>query len=645
MSFLFGSQYYRYPTPGPECWEKDIAKAKSLNLDFIQLRPQWRVHERREGIYEWDDIDRLFDICRKHGMKIVFKFMLETGPEWLFDKYHAFRKAPDGRILTPYSCGSYYVGGMIPCFDHPVVRERAQALVRDAVKRYGSSEELLFWHLWNEPRNRPYGECACEHSVRLYMEWLKERFHTIEEYNRSLGLAEGAFEEIKPPSDFANYTTVALWKEWGRSRVPERLRLVSRAIIELDDKRPLMTHVGMCSPLQDILNDGSDDWQNAKESDIYGCSFPHWAGEFNSFARLEREAAFTDKGWRRNYHIYSLQTDWMRALKRNFWVNEFYSNSWSNETPDFTAEDIRLRSWEAIGNGVRGLTLWQFKPEELCNESGICGIVGPDGSDTPRSLELSRITAFVKAHPDIFDNYVKDTGDIALVYDVESDMISRLEETEESNHSNAVTYRYKNSIKGWHGMLWRSGMNVDFIPSQAFERIQHYRAVVIPYMTRMTETQSEILIDYVDNGGTVFAEPCLGMRNGRNFLNYPLPPYGLKTLFPIRHGAPKKGVLGFRTLTTSIGKGKAVYFNHFPGERIYLDPAYPEKKTLALVKKTMSFRDWFSARGLVVVKKGKSLNKNVTFILNYENRKIQVQILWLKKNVTLGPREVKILWQ
>ena len=638
MGFLFGTQYYRYPTPSPEYWERDIEKARELGLDFIQLRPQWRVHERREGVYEWDDLDRLFGICREKGMKIIFKFLLETGPEWLFDRYRAFRVAPDGRVLTPYSNGSYYVGGMIPCFDHPVVRERAAAFVKEAVKRYAGAGHLIYWHLWNEPRNRPYGECACEHSVKLYREWLRERFKSVEKYNKRMGLSEGAFEEIKPPVNYANFSTTALWKEWCRGRVAERLRLVAAAIRAMDKKRPLMTHVGMCSLLQDILNDGSDDYQNAKETDVYGCSYVTWAGECLSFARLERDATFTDREWRRNVFIYSMQTDWLRGLKKDFWVNEFYANAWSMESPDFTAEDIRLRLYEAAGNGVQGVNLWQFRPEKLCNESGAFGLINPDGTDTPRSLEVRAFNDFRKAHPDLLEGYKKDKGDIAIVYDAESDMISRLEETDASNEGNRVSYRYKNSIKGWYGLLWRNRMNIDFIPSQEFERIREYRAVVLPYMTRMNEKQAGALKAYVSGGGVVFADPCPGMRDERNFLRDALPPFGLEELFKVRHGLPKLGKLGFKTPVNRYGKGIAVYFNRFPGER-------EEPGLAAFVKKTMGFRDFFRAPGLVAVKRGKSGGREVLFVLNYENRALTVDLPAWKRKIRMAKREAGVLWR
>ncbi|OGS35979.1 MAG: hypothetical protein A2293_06140 [Elusimicrobia bacterium RIFOXYB2_FULL_49_7] len=644
MSFLLGSQYYRYPTPEPHQWEEDILHAKKLGLDFLQLRPQWRVHERQEGCYEWDDTDKLFELCGRHGLKVIFKFLLETGPEWLFDRYQTFRIAPDGTKITPYADASFYVGGMIPCFDHPVVREKAIAFVREAVKRYRSADALLYWHAWNEPRNRPFSECACPHSVSLYRDWLKARFFTIENYNRAVGMAEGSFEELKPPIHYHHYTTVALWKEWARTRVAERLNFVVGAIRQEDPGHRILAHVGMCSPLQDILNDGSDDRLNAPEVDVYGCSYVHWTGDCRSFARLEGSASFAFPNWKKHYYIYSLQTDWIRSCKNEVWVNEFYSNDWSKESPDFTDEDIRFRLYEALANGINGINLWQFRPERYCSESGNCGIIEPNGSDNERSVEIRRFNEFRRAQGALLDSYQKSRGDAALIYDVDSDLISRLEETDEDNRNNTVLYRYKNSLKGWYSLFWRNRMNADILSSRDFDRLSDYPAVVLPYMTRLTEAHAETLKAYVKNGGVLFAEPCLGMRDNRNWLHETIPPFGLNELFGRSHTFPKAGKLPFKTQIKKSGKGKAVYFNDFPGERYYNGSSFPEAAFMSWFKKTMGFKEYFKAKGLVVVKRGESIGKEVIFILNYENKKVTATLCNRQKRVSLQSREVKVLW-
>ncbi|MBN1445337.1 MAG: beta-galactosidase, partial [Candidatus Omnitrophica bacterium] len=85
--FLLATQYYRAPTPLPEEWEEDIVNIKKIGFEAIQLRIQWRWNEKKEGIYNFDDIDRLFDLAEKTNLEVIIKFMLETAPEYIYRKY------------------------------------------------------------------------------------------------------------------------------------------------------------------------------------------------------------------------------------------------------------------------------------------------------------------------------------------------------------------------------------------------------------------------------------------------------------------------------------------------------------------------------------------------------------------------------
>ena len=73
-------QYYRQPTPLPEEWERDLKHIKRLGFTGVQLRPQWAWHEPKEGSFRWDDIDTLMDLTAESGLKVLFKFVLESAP-------------------------------------------------------------------------------------------------------------------------------------------------------------------------------------------------------------------------------------------------------------------------------------------------------------------------------------------------------------------------------------------------------------------------------------------------------------------------------------------------------------------------------------------------------------------------------------
>ena len=170
---IYGTQYYRAPTPLPGEWEMDISSMEDLGIEAFQIRMQWRQNEKREGEYYFEDIDGLLKLAEKYNRKVIMKFQLENAPQYLFEKYGATRLDFHGIPIPPASMGAMYVGGWIPCFDNPKVIERAKLFIAEIVNRYKDNKNIVLWHVWNEPRSRPAGDCCCEHSQKLYRKHMK----------------------------------------------------------------------------------------------------------------------------------------------------------------------------------------------------------------------------------------------------------------------------------------------------------------------------------------------------------------------------------------------------------------------------------------------------------------------------------------
>ena len=125
---IHATQYYRSPTPLPEEWEGDISNMDKFNLDTIQIRINWRQNERKEGEYDFSDVDRLLELAKKYNKRVIIKFLLECAPQYVFDKLDGVRIGPKGERLRGGYHGAFY-GGWKPCFTNPKVKEAAQRFV------------------------------------------------------------------------------------------------------------------------------------------------------------------------------------------------------------------------------------------------------------------------------------------------------------------------------------------------------------------------------------------------------------------------------------------------------------------------------------------------------------------------------------
>ena len=525
-------QYYRQPTPRPGEWDGDLAAIKRMGFDAIQVRPQWRGHERNEGELCFDDIDRLFDLAEKHRLRVIFKFFLPAGPQWLFDKYDAHRRTPAGEIIHPIPCGSVYVGGLMPCFDKDLVRRKANRFLRAAVRRYRGRPALLAWNAWNEPRSRPAGDCACPDSMRKYRAWLRGRFGTIETYNEFTGLAvsgRGAnFRGVTAPTAPGDYVGWLLFRTWRAEMVADRLRWVAGEIRKIDKGHTVMCHVGFCSALQDVLEDTSHDYLNARPFDLFGSSCPSRPDDLPLLGTQPKayEAATVDLICAR-----------LRGVSDPFWINEIYGNRGMYVEP-LTPAYLRQATYGSVAGGAKGLVYWQYRSERLSTESNDAGLTKINGEPTDRSREVARVVRVLKKHRRAFAGARVPPATVGVLYDFSSDLISRIEtaapgpiRVEQGWREN---YPYKSSLRGIHLALWELDIPADIVPSEDFERLLGYDVAYLPCPRMISARQAELLARYVKRGGLLISEPSPGMRDPNGWVSPNVPPAPLAELFGCR---------------------------------------------------------------------------------------------------------------
>jgi len=520
--FVLGTQYYRQPTPTRKEWKNDLAKIRDIGMEFIQLRPQWRWHERQEGKYYWDDIDCLIDLAEEASLKVIFKFMLETAPDYIYRKYNGYRTGMKNEIIWPYSHGAFFPGGWLPCFDNPDVMAGAKRFIQNAVERYQNKNVLCLWHAWNEPRSRPMGECTCPHSLESYHSWLKEKFDSVDQLNEFLGKSWGRFEDIDVPRDTADFAEMYLWRQWAASRVAWRVAEVKKTIQEADPTREVISHVGFPSVLQDVMDDTSDDYLTRKSVDFYGCSF---------------EIRYTpyplDQSWP------FLIADWIRSVSGDgyYWVNELYPSrgKWEPEVPP---DIVAGWHWKALACGAKGILLWQFKKERVGCETNDAGLVEMDGRENPTCVEVRKVYDVIGKNESLFRSARVPKAKIALVYDFNSDMVSRIEESKHMGdlspkNNLPAGYTYKTALQGAYHLFWLAGIQVDLLSSHELERISEYEMIYLPSMFIVSERQAKLLKDYVAQGGKLLAEGGTAQRDTNTWVHTTRPGVGLTELFGV----------------------------------------------------------------------------------------------------------------
>jgi len=513
--FPFGTQYYREPTPLPSEWAKDLKNISKAGYTHIQLRPQWKWHEKEQGNYTFDDIDALMDLAHKNNLKVIIKPMLECAPDWIFRNYEGHRVGFNGIPMPPFSHGAFYVGGWLPCFDNPHVEKYAFEYSKTIAERYNDHPALWFYNAWNEPRSRPAGQCQCEHSKESYRNWLRNKFGTIENMNAIYGKAYTSFELIDPPASANDYVEMLLWRDWATYAVSQHVKIVYDGIKSVDSSKKVMCHVGCCQMINDSLFDSTDDVLNASVVDFYGTSFPVALHPKNL---LDMNGA-------------NLVGDWLRCVDENFWVQEFYPNEGEWGRPP-KKEELRRILWSALSTGTNGFTFWQYRSERLGNETNGWGMREINGNATERSQVCDEIAQKLVKYGSILKDTKRRKPKIAQIFHKDSDVLSRLQSCKEAfmiDEKPGGDNFYKRALAANHFLFGTSLVGgIDFVTWE--KDFTDYKAITLASNEIITETMANKLRDYVKAGGNLIIEFPFACRDENTWVSLERPNNKLEDL-------------------------------------------------------------------------------------------------------------------
>lgn len=504
---IYGTQYYRTPTPLPEEWEKDISNMEKYELDAFQIRINWRWNERIENEYDFSDVDRLMELAEKYNRKVIIKFLLECAPQYIFDKYDGVRIGPKGEVIRGGAHGAFY-GGWRPCFTNPKVRERAILFVEKVAERYSGHKNLILWNAWNEIRNRPVEDCFCPHCRKAFGEYLRNKYQTIEKLNEFYGAAEESFEAIALPAmPHATWDIYEFKQFKGSYEMYEWLDWVKQAIRKYDKVVPVMAHVGVCSAFQKSLADICDDYVAAKAVDFWGTSIPCSCAMGTESERLD----------------YMMLNSFIYSIDKDYFMHEIYpGHGRFHEKGYDTPFDMRFKLYGALAGGTKGFTYWQYRSERLGIEVDCAGIMHMDGEPRPVAEEVRQFGKYLHRDMKYFTKFSVKKAEVAILFDFNSQLISEIEdscgELYDFSLSNPKFY-YRNAHAGIYRLAKRLNYHVEYLQARDMEQYGDYKVICVPYGSMITEEMTGKLAEFTRNGGILILDEGFAMRQSNTWVN------------------------------------------------------------------------------------------------------------------------------
>ena len=187
----------------PEDWDeseidRDIAKMKQAGINAARVAEfAWHKMEPKEGQYEFGWLHKVVDKLGEAGIAVILGTPTATPPRWFTLKHPESLREFEPGTRTEHG------GRRHCCSNNPDYREASAKITEAMAKEFADDPNVIGWQCDNEI----YGEgCFCEHCQKKFVDYLKEKFGTVEKLNEEWNLnlfsqAYDSFDDLPLPTN------------------------------------------------------------------------------------------------------------------------------------------------------------------------------------------------------------------------------------------------------------------------------------------------------------------------------------------------------------------------------------------------------------------------------------------------------------
>ncbi|RMD81693.1 MAG: hypothetical protein D6820_04770 [Lentisphaerae bacterium] len=446
-----------------EEWERDLQLMKEYGFNAVRIAEFcWSTAEPEEGVWNWDWLDRFWELAEKTGLDIVLCTPTAAVPTWLIQHY------PEVAAVLRDGTALGYGERRNVCVNSPVYRRFCERIIRQMATRYGQRRSLLGWQIDNEligPEGYPF-ECHCRECEWRFRQWLQERYPGIDALNRAWYLGFWSLE-------FSNWSQVPTprcqrvpkghYLEFLRFQQASQEDFIRFQYKLLRDQTHPAAFVSHNST--GIFDRGIDHVSFARCLDV--CGWDAYRGAASGghpdkkpFTALAHEL-------------------FRSALNRPFKV--FETNTDPLQSPAYLAQ--------ARAYGADSIYFWLWRRHRgnmEQNSEAFCDYAG-----RPYRQRLERIRETFQrlreyGHPTV------SRAAVALVFDADCVRLDYRRATRPIPYLDRLVKAYR--------AVWELGLRVDIVTPQ--DELQAYRLVLAPALELMSETTGRWLREYVEQGGS-----------------------------------------------------------------------------------------------------------------------------------------------
>jgi beta-galactosidase len=493
-----GANYHPHDDKNIEKIKRDIQLMKDAGLNVVRMgHLAWDSYEPSEGKFDFVWFDKVMDLMKEAGIKVLLDIAIHPAPIWLHQKYPSIDVVDaNGNRLYPNHRYMDDAGD-------PMYQKYAARYADALTKHYGKHPALIAFGIDNESGDGPisYSETV----KKRFIVWLKKKYSTLDNLNKAWATQRWSrrlnqFDEVGLP--VAVYSTTE----------PERM---------LDFRRFISDEINqVLFQVLDRVN------TNAPNALTYTNAWYYSAMKYFDYTPI----AYSGKMTRESYGFYagnSLNTNWgvMNALFGMARVQFESTNPfWCSEFTTMTAvpNSIRKSAYASLMNGNQMVCGWTWQSMLAGEEQYLEGMIDWDGIPNRKYDEYKKIAAEFKKIDKYFPYKLQ--AEVGLAFSFPSQMASSYFPEQHDNQLQAC----------WDLFYWRNmdARVVDISKSQL-----HYKLLFVPGVVVMDEITAHKIRDYVNNGGTVIMTSNSALVDERGQVFGSTHPGRLSDVFGVRVGS------------------------------------------------------------------------------------------------------------
>lgn len=493
----------------PDILREDMRLMKLANCNEMSVAIfAWQALEPEDGVFDFSFLDRAMDDIYAAGGRVILATPSAAKPAWLSKKYPEVLPVNEDGVRLSHG------NRMKICFTSPVFRQKVAEVDRAIGERYAHHPALYAWHLGNEYS----GQCYCPVCRRAFRDYLKEKYGTLDNLNRSIWSAFWShtftdWDQIDPPTPNGEGSLHALsldWRHFCTRQTADFMRMEADSVREFNPDIPVTTNfMGFYMPL--------DYRELAKSLDFISDDvYPTWRAD-------EEEDIKTAQ-------CVSLRHDLMRSMKHAPWLLMESTPSlvnWHKFNKLKRPGVNELFGLGAVAHGADSVQYFQWRKSRGGAEKFHGAVVDHEGSENTRVFrEVSHLGARLKKLDAVVGTLTRPK--VAILYDWNSNWAIDFSQGFRNGDNKGVVQ----AAESYYAPLWNRGIDVEVISVE--DDFSPYALIIAPMLYAVSAETGAKLDKYVADGGTLVGTYTLAMTD-ENDLCYlgGFPGAGLRKVFGI----------------------------------------------------------------------------------------------------------------